>query len=622
MFSRRLLVASSSLLLLALLPNCSSSAAEEEENGPSLFDNAAITETEQCSESDCVKRSGPEELTYDELVSLSSIDGHREGNTYVLSGDGSNAGLSAKVNALLTTPFVSNEAYFAGAKKHMPIDPDLGPTIRAVTWNIERGEELGLIIDTLKAADNPSLRASYKEKLKDSVRGDAKEMKEVETELDALAKTDVFILNELDHGMRRSGYENVVERLAKELNLNYAYGVEFIEVDPIALGTESFEANDFATYDSKEKKNVDNESADDLAAMAKEANDAVRVDKSKVKALHGNAILSRYPLKNVRLEPLTTKMGRKGGAGCWDWNADEKRDLNFADALLSAGQRFATEKIFLSKSMREIRHGGRTVLTADLVVNGLDGKTLTVVDAHTEAKGTPKCRQDQMAEILSKLKTNKNPVIMGGDLNTSGTDGRPMTVARLLFSRFENPEFYLKEITKRLAIPYAGWGWMAWDTFKWFKKLDDPTSLFNPEHALFKQAKAAGFDFRGEKLRTVKTDAHPEGTSKTLANSNQRDKKGFKTTFSVDRTFGPLGKLKLDWVLVRPGFGKDSYRMAPHYSRTLETLNQAPSTRLSDHYPLTVVLPLKDPCLGKPEGTCKIDMSDVATQDDFSISPE
>lgn len=604
---------------LVALPNCSPVA--DGEDGAAGED--AITETEQCSADDCVKKSGPEELTYDELVQLSSLDGHREGpNEYVVNG--ASPALNAKVNALLNTPFVSNEAYYSGAKKHAPVDPVLGPTIRAVTWNIERGEELGLIIQTLKAADDPSLRAAFKEKLKPEARSNPKAMQEIDAELDALAKTDVFILNELDRGMRRSKYENVVEKLANELHLNYAYGVEFIEVDPISLGTEQFESKDFATYDSKEKKNVDNEDPSELEAMAKEANDAVKVEKSKVRALHGNAILSRYPLKNVRLEPLTTKMGRQRGAGCWDWNADEKRDLNFADALLLAGQRYATEKVFLTKSMREIRHGGRTALIADLVVGGLDGKALTVVNAHVEAKGTPKCRQDQMSEILAKIKTNKNPVIVGGDLNTSGTDGRPMTLNRLLFSRFENPEWYLKQITSRLAIPYAGWGWMAWDTFKWFKKLDDPTSLFNPEHALFKAMKREGFDFRGEKLRTIKTEAHPEGTEKTLANSNQRDKKGFKTTFSVDRTFGPLGKLKLDWVLVRPGMGKGSYRMAPHFPRTLETLNQSVAPRLSDHYPLTVVLPIKDPCLGKPEGTCTFDAeADAAAKpDDFTISSD
>ena len=193
-----------------------------------------------------------------------------------------------------------------------------------------------------------------------------------------------------------------------------------------------------------------------------------------------------------------------------------------------------------------------------------------------------------------------------------------MTVERLLLSKFGNPELYLREVVKRL-VPYASWGFMAYDRFKFFKKLDDPTSLFHPEHAMFGDIKKAGFDFRGENDRTVNR------TRKTLANSNQRDTKGFKTTFSFKRTLGPFfGKMKLDWFLVR-GYAAideapESYRMAPHFPRTLEELNQSTSPRLSDHYPLTVVLPLKDPCLGKPEGTCVV--PDRIEEDDYQISSE
>ena len=47
------------------------------------------------------------------------------------------------------------------------------------------------------------------------------------------------MLNEVDMGMKRSEYRDVARELAAALHMNYAYGVEFVEVDPIfALGTE------------------------------------------------------------------------------------------------------------------------------------------------------------------------------------------------------------------------------------------------------------------------------------------------------------------------------------------------------------------------------------------------
>jgi hypothetical protein len=74
-----------------------------------------------------------------------------------------------------------------------------------------------------------------------------------------------------------------------------------------------------------------------------------------------------------------------------------------------------------------------------------------------------------------------------------------------------------------------------------------------------------------------------------------------------------FGRFKLDWMFVRgwarsPRDGRASYRMAPHFSRTLEELRDATAPRLSDHAPLTVLLPIQDPCA---EGTCP---SDPATE--------
>jgi hypothetical protein len=47
--------------------------------------------------------------------------------------------LAAKLNCLLTTPIFSNEAYFKGANPKRTTSPELGPFLRVICWNIERG---------------------------------------------------------------------------------------------------------------------------------------------------------------------------------------------------------------------------------------------------------------------------------------------------------------------------------------------------------------------------------------------------------------------------------------------------------------------------------------------------
>ncbi len=577
-------------------------------------------------------------MTYDELKELGQLEGKRVGAEYRLTypkapgeseGRRGPSALERKLNEILTTPVINNEAYHVrGASKHLPRDDEhrLGETIRAVTWNIERGQELQLVKEIFRAANDPSQRATLFAKFKPG-----RDMTVITRQLDALAKSDVVILNEVDLGMKRSDYKNVVHELARELDMNYAFGVEFVEIDPIVIGTEpAFTADDFAERDAADQKVAD---APEAEAMAAEANARVAVDTNAPRALHGNAILSRYPIrKNVRLKPLQRSLGRANG--CWDWNADERRDVNFADALLQAGTSIVKEKIFLQKTARELRHGGRTSLIADLVVNGLDGKPLTVVNAHIEAKGTPKCRQDQMSELLEnvaefrKARTIRevdNPVLMGGDLNTSGKDGRPLTIRRILKERYGNPEYWLKKITAHVGVPYASLGWWAFDAFKLFNKMEDPTARFNAERSLFHDVlKDAGFDMRGEKRRTIKTAKHPEGTERTLADSNQRDVKGFKTSFSVGpvERFKYIGKLKLDWNLVRTGYGSRSYRMAPHYPQTLQELVEATEVQASDHFPVTVVLPLAEPCLGKDKECEETLEPPPVTEEDYSIHTE
>ena len=70
-----------------------------------------------------VRVSAPKPLTFDELVELEKIDKP-------------NAKLAARLDQLLHTPFLSNEAFYAGAKPNRPSSEALGPFLRATMWNI------------------------------------------------------------------------------------------------------------------------------------------------------------------------------------------------------------------------------------------------------------------------------------------------------------------------------------------------------------------------------------------------------------------------------------------------------------------------------------------------------
>jgi hypothetical protein len=70
--------------------------------------------------------SKPQTLSFDELVQLEQTE-KPEGQ------------LADRLDKLLHTPFLSNEAYLSGAKPNRPSSDSLGPFISAICWNIERG---------------------------------------------------------------------------------------------------------------------------------------------------------------------------------------------------------------------------------------------------------------------------------------------------------------------------------------------------------------------------------------------------------------------------------------------------------------------------------------------------
>ena len=142
---------------------------------------------------------------------------------------------------------------------------------------------------------------------------------------------DVWILNEVDWGVKRTQYREVIRELGETLNMNWAFGVEFLEVDSKQLGTDAFD---------------DGEEQDSRQNLLEE----FKVDKDRLRALHGNAVLSRYPIRSARLVPFTIG---------YDWFKESKI------RPLEKGKRKAA--ILIGEDLaREVRRGQRTTLFVDL----------------------------------------------------------------------------------------------------------------------------------------------------------------------------------------------------------------------------------------------------------------
>jgi hypothetical protein len=172
--------------------------------------------------------SGPPVLTYPELVQLYENDLPSEE-------------LQNKLTKLLNTPFVSNVTSSGIPKRTSKV-------IRVATWNIERGLEFDAIKAALTNDQRFFRRASQQWK---SV--DAKRLNNVLAQSKQLQQADIVVLNEVDWGLKRTGYRNVVKDLAAAARMNYAYGVEFVEVDPLTLGTETLEGETSADREAMVK---------------------------------------------------------------------------------------------------------------------------------------------------------------------------------------------------------------------------------------------------------------------------------------------------------------------------------------------------------------------------------
>ena len=192
---------------------------------------------------------------------------------------------------------------------------------------------------------------------------------------------DIVLATEMDLGMARSGQHHTTRDLADALGMGYAFGVEFVELgtgDPYETGLFAEVPNDHG--------------------------------------LHGNAILSRYPLENATLLPLDDD-------GKW-FTGSPKNDGQF-------------------------RIGGRMAMAAQ--IGGV-----TFVAVHYESESDAQGRGDQTRRMLDLIaqEYGDGPCVIGGDLNTAAFAERRMSGAEILADPAPaEPSF--------MAFAEAGFAWQS-----------------------------------------------------------------------------------------------------------------------------------------------------------------
>jgi endonuclease/exonuclease/phosphatase family metal-dependent hydrolase len=268
---------------------------------------------------------------------------------------------------------------------------------------------------------------------------------------DKLNKADVLLLTETDLGMARSNNRNVARDLALALGMNYYFVPTYINLCK-GSGIES-----------------EFEGENDLS-------------------LHGNAILSRYPI--VDLQPLPLR------------NAKDKM------------------------KGKEKRIGNQQALAATIKFPQGD---LRAVCVHLDALSSQPQRHRQMEVVLDQLKVPSGmPVLLGGDWNTSTYNSRSAfyAICGFWYRVFMGVSNVIKN-----HYPY-------------------PERYF--EKDLFDHLKKRGFDFEGCNELGVGTNHYDVADFKRYKNlSDWVPQWCFAFIEWALRTNGGRCSLKLDWFATR-----------------------------------------------------------------------
>jgi len=482
-------------------------------------------------------------LSYQNLVELSKVEDPK--------GE-----LFKKYQMQLLTPIIKQPK---NPSEGFLNDKSIGQFFRVAHWNIERGFNADKIKKVFES------------------RGKYLSGGDLNDELAALSLSDIVLLNEVDYGVPRTNYENIAEKIAASLGYGYIFAPEFIEVDPYQLGVKKFTEDEKLFLEKSALEQLEN------------------IQKEKYLGLHGSAILTKYPILSARVIRLPN---------CYGWYVEEARKLSSIEYV----RRGAADKVFSAKILTELRHGSRMALVADLMLPS--NQVVTVVSTHLENRCLPECRFDQFQHLLNRLITVRTPLIIGGDFNTTSTDASPVTVKKEVLKKVKDPEFFAKQalvaitpigLAENLVLSFFNKA----RQYKNPTKKDIPIILPNKEGRLFELLK----DFVFSDNETFDVRGIPEKSYRAkagfLSDSNEIALKGYAETFELPRALG-VGKFKLDWFFVKP-YGlnmsnnkQGSYTFAPHFGRTLKLANNAFSKSgesISDHYPIVVDIPIRDPRL-------------------------
>jgi endonuclease/exonuclease/phosphatase family metal-dependent hydrolase len=421
--------------------------------------------------------------------------------------------------------------------------------ITVTQWNLERGLNINLI---KKIIESPNLY------LENDLKTDLKEkdINEIKSQIEAFRDTDIFVLNEVDWGIPRTSFKNISAEIAESLGAEYIFAPEFIE-----LNSELTNQNE------------------------------------NYKGLHGNAIISRYPIKNPRILKLPL---------VYDWYEEELQKKS----LIESARRSSSELTIKESITTELRKGSRIALIADIVLP--NKAVITVVNVHLENRTEPEGREKQIKTILESIKGIKNPVILAGDLNNFEGSAQSTSIKRIIGKRIGDPLF-ISKVAINYFNPYALSTNAISSVISLVRKHRDPTvwgipiilpnksrEFFNIVRD-FKFIDNNKFDFSGnEELSYKQKDGK-------LSNSNERSGKGFIETYQFKRSFG-VAKYKIDWIFIKPLNFKDCENHSkdlglscknyfPAFGRTFKELNHSLRSSdnkdlgtLSDHNPVSTKL--------------------------------
>lgn len=494
-----------------------------------------------------VTRVTPDRLTFSELQILASEDPPPPG-------------VREHLDRVLSEPVIDNQPSLSGAAPKRPEVPGIGPVLRIAEWNVNHGLNEPAIRLALTDA------ARFERAARTQASPDSGELTRLPDELRTFQNADVLILDEVDLGLKRTRYHDIARDLAQSLHMNYTFAVEFVELNRLYLAAKKLDIGKRANRHD-------------------ETGPFGGIDPNRYLGLEGAAILSRYPIRSARIIRLPE---------CYDWYHGEIKQVSTLEQV----KRWSADKIFDERVRRQVRRGGRMAIIAEIAVPESPTETVTVANVHLEDYCPPTCRRTQMDYLLEQISNTPGPVVVSGDLNTSGHDGTPTSFRREILKRLRSYRFWVREAIWLFApVPFAG---VIAAPINAFKNYHDPTAFNvkfiapNREKALFSDTRAVRFadggqfDFAGATKRSF------QDKGRTLADSNQRAWKGFAGTYAFRRTlFHLVGSFKMDWFFVKPPRrSPEPGPFSPYFGRTLKEVDTALGGRISDHYPIVTDLPL------------------------------